>query len=87
MLQLRGDLDESAALCEQAVAVFREFGDRLKEGGTLLNLTLLARVRGDLASARDLGRQAVALLGDAPDKRSQDRARDVLAALAGQPGV
>ena len=66
-------------MLEQSLAVFRQCGDRRKQGATLLNLAKLELRRGETAAAAlELGTQAVAIFEQTEDSWLLERAREVL---------
>jgi len=70
------EFDKSAEYYREALALFREFGDRYNEADALINLGDVARDRGDGFAARAAWQKAVVILDDIDDPRaSQVRER------------
>jgi hypothetical protein len=86
VLRDEGRWAESEVMLDQGLCVFREFRDRRKEGGALLNLAELDAARGDKSSALELGHQSIAILEDTQDKWLLDRARRFVAQTLQQGG-
>ena len=84
VLRDEGRWTEAESMLEQGLAVFREFHDRRKEGSSLLNLARLRAAQGELASALDLGRQAVDILDNTEDGWSLHQARDFVSDISRQ---
>jgi DNA-binding CsgD family transcriptional regulator/tetratricopeptide (TPR) repeat protein len=57
----RGDYDRATALCEEALALWREVGDRLNVARALNGLGNIAFDRGDYARSRTFHEEALAL--------------------------
>jgi tetratricopeptide (TPR) repeat protein len=64
-----GDLDQSAVLCEQALAVWTELGDAASTAHVQLTLADIARLRGDLDAAVRGYETAVEEFGRIGDRR------------------
>jgi DNA-binding SARP family transcriptional activator len=69
-----GDQPQAIACYRQALALFRELGDRYGEAGILAHLGELHRGAGDPDAARDAWREARAVLGEL-DQPASDRIR------------
>src|SRR5262249_50419504 len=63
-----GRPEEARALCEQALALCREVGDRRQEGLCQENLASLHQNQGSMEEARTLYEQALALLREVGDR-------------------
>ncbi|MGI4788398.1 MAG: ATP-binding protein [Janthinobacterium lividum] len=61
LTQAQGGYGEARAYLEQALAIFRASGDRVREAGTLGNLGNITEQMGDHAMARSFLEQALAL--------------------------
>ncbi|MEV0501781.1 tetratricopeptide repeat protein [Streptomyces spectabilis] len=65
-LTARGDIDEAAALLQQARAIRNRISDRAGEAETIALLGAVRRAQGNLPEAAALGRSAVDMLTDQP---------------------
>jgi DNA-binding CsgD family transcriptional regulator/tetratricopeptide (TPR) repeat protein len=68
---LIGEFDGAVAAEQRAVECFRRAGDRRHEGDALRSLSRLLRYVGRTDEAMAVGREAVAILGSAPDARHE----------------
>jgi predicted ATPase/transcriptional regulator with XRE-family HTH domain len=78
----QGDPDQTEALHEAALAIWRSLGDRRGESRSLDELGNVAHDRGDFSRAVALHEQALALVREAGDRRSTGRSLNNLAMVA-----
>jgi tetratricopeptide (TPR) repeat protein len=64
----QGDYASAQALLEEALAIFREIGDKAGIANSLGNLGIVAREQGDYSSARSLLEEALAIFREIGDK-------------------
>ncbi len=79
---LTGELDEAIAMAEEALALRRRIGDRVREGDALRSLSRLIRFAGRTAEAAIHGREAIRLLEALPAGHELAMAYNNLAHLA-----
>jgi DNA-binding SARP family transcriptional activator len=71
--------DEAIAAVQQSIAIYRELGDRGREGDGLRSLAQILWSAGSIAEAEDAAREAVTLLEQLPPGRELAMAYSVLA--------
>src|SRR5262249_37376633 len=81
----QGDLEQAAATAE-ALALFRQVGDRGNVAACLLSLGWVARMRGEVAQAEALERETLALAWELGDPHRCAEALEQLATTAGAAG-
>src|SRR6202047_3976940 len=78
----QGDSAAARTLYEEALAIFRELGDRWGIAGTLADLGSLAREEGNCPTARSLYRESIKLFRDLDHKRGIARLLECFACSA-----
>jgi tetratricopeptide (TPR) repeat protein len=66
---LTGRAEEARALCEQALAIHQELGNRREEGATLTNLASVLASLGRVAEARDAFARALRISREVGNRR------------------